>query len=220
MGFDKEILITVKEEKMLEHFELLCGKMFELPEEKLKAQLHSLNVLRLSSSRSNGSQSPDALDRWNKAQLFIYQNPQSLFQFDFIKQVNEILTGNAEVERLQDVFAGGAAFLSNDEKDKELLYFENDLLPRLANYHPIVASTALRYWIISLHPFKDGNGRTSQSIADAWLMMNQYPPLFFKNPYQGTFAYIPTYREEFSFNDALVSSFTGLDNAFTFLFNV
>ncbi len=219
MAFQREIFLSESEEKKIQHFEFLREKIFEISEEKLKAQLQSLNVLRLSSSNSNRSQCPKALERWNAAQFLIFENPKSLFQYDFIKEVNKILTGNIEVERFQDVFAGGASFLSNEEKNNELSYFKSDILPRLTEYHPIVASTAIRYWLVTLHPFKDGNGRTSQSIADAWLMMNQFPPLFFTNPHQGSFAYVPTYREEFSFTNALASSFLGLNNAFNFLLN-
>lgn len=217
MAFKKEIILSLEEEKRLRFFDLLCEKMFQLPEEHLKAQLHQLNILRLFSSKSNSAHSPETLERWNKAQLFIYQNAQSLFNYDFIKQVNVILIGHKEVERTQEIFAGGAAFLSNTEKEKELAFFRDELLPHLRDYHPVVASTALRYWIISLHPFKDGNGRTSQSIADAWLIINQFPPLYFKNPHEGAFAYMPVYREDFTFNDALFSSFVGLSNAFGFV---
>lgn len=217
MSFSANIQLTEDELKRLKDFESLREKMFELPEETLRAQLHKLSVLRLSSSQTNGTQSPEALERWNNAQALIHSNTSSLLTFELITKTNELLTGNINPERSQNIFAGGASFLSNEEKDIELEHFKNKILPELIDHHPIVASTAIRYWIVSLHPFKDGNGRTSQSVGDALLLKNQFPPLFFKNPHQGSFAYIPKHRENFTFNDALHSSFVGLCNSFNLI---
>lgn len=217
MPFSANIQLSDDELKKLKDFECLREKMFELSEETLRAQLHKLSVLRLSSSQTNGTQSPEALERWNNTQMFIHSTSSSLLDYDFIKKINGLLTGNETPERSQDIFAGGASFLSNQEKDIELEYFKSKILPELIDHHPIVASTAIRYWIVSLHPFKDGNGRTSQSLGDALLLKNQFPPLFFKNPHQGSFAYIPKHRENFTFNDALQSSFVGLNNAFNLI---
>lgn len=218
MAFKAVIHLSTEEQEKINIFEELQLKMFTLPEETLKTQMQKLSVLRLSSSQTMGKQSPEAIDRWNRAQAFLFSHSAELFQFETIKNLNEILTDNADNERNEDIFAGGASFMSNDEKNKELENFKNVVLPQLSKLHPIVASTAIRYWLVSLHPFKDGNGRTAQSLGDAWLLLNQYPPLFFKNSHQGSFAYIPNYREDFNFNDALNSSFVGLDNAFKLIF--
>lgn len=218
MAFKAVIHLSTEEQEKIKIFEELQLKMFTLSEETLKTQMQKLGVLRLSSSQTMGKQSPDAIDRWNKAQAYLFSNSTKLFQFETIKKLNEILTDDSDNERNQDIFAGGATFMSNEEKNLELKNFINNVLPSLSNLHPIVASTAIRYWLVSLHPFKDGNGRTAQSLGDAWLLLNQYPPLFFKNSHQGSFAYIPNYREDFNFNDALNSSFVGLDNAFKMIF--
>lgn len=218
MPFSTDIHISTEELDKIKSFESLQLRMFNLPQEQLKEKMLNLSILRVSSSTSNSSQSQKSLESWNKAQSHIFSNMNSLFDFEFIKEINLILTGNQEVERNQNIFAGGASFMSNEDKDKELVHLRENILPKLSTLHPIVASTALRYWIVSLHPFKDGNGRTSQSLADALLLMNNFPPLYFKNPHQASFAFIPEYREDFTFNDALQSSFFGLGNAFRFIF--
>lgn len=217
MAFTKVIHLSTEEEEKIKIFEDLQLKMFKFPEEKLKVKMQKLSVLRLSSSQTLSKQSTEDLERWNKAQAYLFTHTAGILQFETIKKVNEILTDNPDSERNQDIFAGGASFMSNEDKNKELDHFKNAVLPKLSKLHPIVASTAIRYWIVSLHPFKDGNGRTAQSVGDALLLINQFPPLFFKNTHQGSFAYIPKYRENFTFNDALLSSFVGLMNAFNLI---
>ena len=214
MGFSREIKVLDEDLEKILFFEGLRSRMLELPEEDLKKQIQKLSILRLSSSQSNITKDSATLERWNKAQRCLFENSTSLIDYEFIKKINEILTGKNIVERTQDIYGGGAAFLSNTEKNKELMHFQNEILPNLHKLHPIVASTALRYWLVSLHPFVDGNGRTSQSVADARLFKASFPPLYFKNSYQGSFAYISIHREDFNFRSALQISFIGLSNAF------
>ncbi len=171
---------------------------------------------RLMSSNSLRRQEETGLERWNLAQQLAFTSMDQLGSWDLIKKINSILTGNEiEVcERNSDIFAGGVAFIDNERKNEMLEIFKHQLLPSLGDLHPIIASTMLRYWIVSLHAFCDGNGRTAQTIADAWLLKYDYLPLVFINPYQGQFAAMPEIRDEFTFEDALESSFAGLANAF------
>lgn len=46
--------------------------------------------------------------------------------------------------------------------------------------HPIVKATLLHGEFVKIHPFIDGNGRTSRLLLNFELMKNGYPPVIFK----------------------------------------
>lgn len=183
--------------------------------EKISLVAHA----RIMSSNSLQKKGDLDLDRWNSAQAFVFLVIQNKMAWETILELNSLLTGNEKeaCERKVDIYAGGAAFVDTHHKDKLLQVFKLEVLPNLEAFHPIIASTLLRYWIVSLHPFCDGNGRVAQTVGDAWLLKYNYPPLVFKNSFQGQFAKMPGIREDFAFEDALESSFAGLANAFSLI---
>ena len=49
------------------------------------------------------------------------------------------------------------------------------------NYHPVVRATLLHGEFVKIHPFIDGNGRTSRLLLNFELMKNGYTPIIIKN---------------------------------------
>ncbi len=47
-------------------------------------------------------------------------------------------------------------------------------------YHPIIRATLLHGEFVKIHPFIDGNGRTSRMLMNFELMRNGYPPVIIK----------------------------------------
>ena len=48
-------------------------------------------------------------------------------------------------------------------------------------FHPVVRATLLHGEFVKIHPFSDGNGRTSRLLLNFELMKNGYPPIIIKN---------------------------------------
>jgi Fic family protein len=46
--------------------------------------------------------------------------------------------------------------------------------------HPVVKATLLHGEFVKIHPFIDGNGRTSRLLLNFELMKNGYPPIIIK----------------------------------------
>ena len=63
--------------------------------------------------------------------------------------------------------------------------------------HPIIKAIYFHHELIRIHPFSDGNGRTTR-IAKNWMLMyNLYPPIFIKNDIEKR-EYISTLSKSFS----------------------
>jgi hypothetical protein len=56
------------------------------------------------------------------------------------------------------------------------------LLSRLGESHPIVEAALAARWLVSVHPYLDGNGRTSRLVADWILGAAGYVPATYANP--------------------------------------
>ena len=84
----------------------------------------------------------------------------------------------AGVYRDQQVFISGAThtppapYLIQEEMDKLMHWYETEAM----TLHPIVRSAMLHAIFVGIHPFIDGNGRTSRLLLNLELMKDGYPP--------------------------------------------
>lgn len=97
--------------------------------------------------------------------------------------LKEIDNSHAGKYRNENVLISGA-------KHVPPKYFEvGDLMQRLIaeyknewkTFHPVVKATLLHGEFVKIHPFIDGNGRTSRLLMNFDLMKNGYPPVIIKN---------------------------------------
>ncbi len=54
-------------------------------------------------------------------------------------------------------------------------------------YHPVVRATLLHGEFVKIHPFIDGNGRTSRLLLNFELMKYGYTPIIIKNENRATY---------------------------------
>lgn len=90
--------------------------------------------------------------------------------------------GYAGVYRDQQVFISGAVHTPPPPfKIQELM---NNLMNwyngEAQNLHPIVRSAMLHAIFVGIHPFIDGNGRTSRLLLNLELMKSGYPPIIIR----------------------------------------
>lgn len=58
--------------------------------------------------------------------------------------------------------------------------FKKDVLTPHPTAHPLLSACKIRYWLVTIHPFLDGNGRTSNLLCDWILARYGYPPLTYR----------------------------------------
>jgi len=102
-----------------------------------------------------------------------------------LEKVNEILTKNTGVVysgriRFFNVKIGGSKHVPppNEDVKKHLLNMYKWYSSNKKKLHPFELATLVHAKITWIHPFEDGNGRTSRAIMN-WLLMKKDYPMFF-----------------------------------------
>jgi Fic family protein len=72
---------------------------------------------------------------------------------------------------------GSNSIFPNYVKVPTLMNDFNNWLKDNQNLHPIDLASEAHYKLVSIHPFVDGNGRTSRLLMNAILMQKDFPPL-------------------------------------------
>lgn len=117
---------------------------------------------------------------------FIYKNePLSEWNIKNIHALilKEIDNINAGKYRQENVVISGAKHIPpkhyevGDLMQKLILEYQNEW----EEFHPVVRSTLLHGEFVKIHPFIDGNGRTSRLLLNFELIKNGYTPIIIKN---------------------------------------
>jgi len=90
---------------------------------------------------------------------------------------------NAGKYRSENVVISGAKHIPpkyyeiGDLMQKLIVEYQNEWKA----FHPVVRATLIHGEFVKIHPFIDGNGRTSRLLLNFELMKNGYPPIIIKN---------------------------------------
>lgn len=90
---------------------------------------------------------------------------------------------NAGKYRMENVVISGAKHIPpkhyeiNNLMQKLIAEYQNDW----QDYHPIVRATLVHGEFVKIHPFIDGNGRTSRLLLNFELMKSGYTPIIIEN---------------------------------------
>lgn len=97
--------------------------------------------------------------------------------------LREIDNQNAGKYRTENVVISGAKHMP--PKHYEINHLMQKLISEYNNdwndYHPVIKATLLHGEFVKIHPFIDGNGRTSRLLLNLELMNNGYTPIVIKN---------------------------------------
>lgn len=111
------------------------------------------------------------------------KNPITELNIKSIHQLvlKDIDDGNAGRYRRENVTIKGATHIPPDYlkvpelMEKLILSYEN-----WEEFHPIIQATLLHGELVKIHPFVDGNGRTSRLLMNLDLMSHGYNPVIIK----------------------------------------
>jgi Fic family protein len=103
--------------------------------------------------------------------------------------LKEIDNLNAGKYREENVVISGAKHLP--PKHYEIHYLMQKLVSEYhkdwTQYHPVIRATLLHGEFVKIHPFIDGNGRTSRLLLNFELMKSGYTPIIIKNEYRSKY---------------------------------
>lgn len=96
--------------------------------------------------------------------------------------LKEIDNHNAGRYRMENVVIGGAIHIPPKHYEihslmQKLILEYNE---EWKSYHPVLRAVLLHGEFVKIHPFIDGNGRTSRLLLNFELMKNGYPPIIIK----------------------------------------
>lgn len=133
--------------------------------------------LKSSSTLKKGS-----VESWQKANIFVAQK----IQFDEsptwedVIRMNSLLLGIEQTTvRNEPVYVGPIEACPPELLEQSLEVFKNEILDLKKHADPLVAAALCQYWVVSLHPFIDANGRTAVLLADWILGSYGYLPMTF-----------------------------------------
>jgi len=118
---------------------------------------------------------------------YLISNKEPLSEWN-IKNIHalilkEIDNVNAGKYRTENVVISGAKHIPpkhyevGDLMQKLIAEYQNEL----GGFHPVVRATLLHGEFVKIHPFIDGNGRTSRLLLNFELIKNGYTPIIIKN---------------------------------------
>lgn len=145
--------------------------------------LQHLTAMRASVSRSL-QKSQDAIQRWNEAQALLYHWLTINREVDInaLINLNTVLSGLYKPGwREVDIYTVLVKHVNVQEIEPLMQVFIEHLNTTLVNKGGLYAAFICRYWILSIHPFADANGRTSQLSADYLLLKHGYLPQAFSS---------------------------------------
>lgn len=116
--------------------------------------------------------------------LIVHNDPLSEWNIKNIHALilKEIDNANAGKYRNENVVISGAKHIPPKH------YEIGDLMQKLISeyhnewkaFHPVIRATLIHGEFVKIHPFVDGNGRTSRLLLNFELMKNGYPPIIIK----------------------------------------
>lgn len=147
----------------------------------LSLQNNTLNILQTHRLKYSNSiiKKKDDLNNWNDAQYLLHSyliNKKNI-NFDDALNINYILTKNKKIIRTEAIYTAAG----EHTKPQDLNYILNRLFIFIKNHkiHNIYKAFLCRYFLLSIHPFTEANGRTSQLIADYYLLQDGFLPQTF-----------------------------------------
>lgn len=164
-----------------------------------EATISSESLKRLGQSRVSISRSllrcPSAQKSWHDANTLIHYwlLHDKNFTLEDLVYLNAVLCNNKNPEWRKDIiYTCGVKHIDACEIEIIMQKFFKHLNSHNNNY--LYKAFMCRYWIVSIHPFAEANGRTSQLLADYFLLKQGYPPQAFRSMVEALIVGHPVYR--------------------------
>lgn len=173
---DSESAQILEEMAVLERLRQKTENLSSLQWEEGLARLAPYR-LKSSSTLKKGS-----VESWQKANIFVAQKIQSDENptWDDIIKINSLLLDVEQATvRKEPIYLGPIEACPPEFLGQSIEVFNNEILNLKNHPDPLVAAALCQYWLVSLHPFADANGRTAVLLTDWILGAHGYLPMSF-----------------------------------------
>jgi prophage maintenance system killer protein len=167
--------------KLIERIENLSLKLNEFDTDQLVTGSKRLSEFRVISS---GTIQKQGHHLWSLANLYITDKVNLGLAPTWIDicEVNKILDPDHKgCIRTCEVYIGNHQACEVKELNNYLNRFTKDILINKNLQNPLLWASKVRYWLVTLHPFIDANGRTSNLICDWILALNGFLPISYNS---------------------------------------
>ncbi|KYG61025.1 hypothetical protein AZI85_08675 [Bdellovibrio bacteriovorus] len=197
----------------------------------LQVELESLSTERLQEGlirmapyrlKYSGNLRHGRVETWQQANSYIAEKIQTnqAPTWQDILNLNALLTNQVKSEiRTKPVYLGPFEACPPEELTSSLQYFENHILQNKDQLHPLIATALCQYWLVSLHPFEDGNGRTSVVLSDWLLGLHGYLPMSFDTKIDGLIATLSNDRVSATPGNAVIKLITNVQRSYRLVLN-
>ena len=165
-------------------------RLTALTDEVVAKGVQQMSALRL---KASGTLQRGDCAGWIEANTFIQAQIEKKVKPSWIcvSHLNSVLTSHGGKIREQEIYTGHLQACPQDELENSLISFQENILSAESQYSALTHSALCQYWLVSIHPFLDGNGRTSILLTDWLLTMNGYLPQSFTSKLDAIVMYIP-----------------------------
>ncbi|MFS4459724.1 Fic family protein [Bdellovibrio sp. HCB2-146] len=122
--------------------------------------------------------------------------------------------------RTGDVFLGPHKAIDAEKLPAAFQYFCDEILPQSKHKHSLLGAALTRFWLVSLHPFEDANGRTSVILADWLLLLSGYLPLGFNEASEGLIASFNQHRPSATAANAVLKTLRSVRTSYRLILDL
>lgn len=178
----KEIVISDECQRLIQDIESAHQSLSSLSATEILKRSEFLCEYRKKSSSTLQQQSGRD-DTWLKANQFISEQISENIEpnWEHIIHLNQIFEPvNGGRLRISKIYIGKHEAPDPKELSHLIEMFQQKVLKLEPTTHPLLTACRVRYWLVTIHPFIDGNGRTSNLLCDWILALHGYPPLTYR----------------------------------------
>ncbi|MDD0852168.1 Fic family protein [Halobacteriovorax sp. GB3] len=139
---------------------------------------------RLLSSNTLGRVKDSDLRNWDRANQYVNESlsQNEELSLSHVYKLNALVRNEASSIREIPIYGGHLEFIKPEYIEKALSLFEKKILTNLT-LSPYEKAFHIYQWIVTIHPFHDGNGRTSRLCSDYVLLGSGILPISFPSSF-------------------------------------
>lgn len=183
----------------------ISAAMLALEELRQKADTLSFEqwqegMVRLAPYRlkSSGTLKRGHVESWQRANTYVAEKIQAGAKptWDDLLKINALLQGQDAVTiREEAIYIGPREAFPVAQLSAAVGVFTSEILNISNHENHFIAAALCQYWLVSLHPFTDANGRTAVLLADWILGLHGCLPLSFSTKLDAVIAVLSDERE-------------------------
>ncbi|WP_295903928.1 Fic family protein [uncultured Bdellovibrio sp.] len=206
-------------QKQLNILEELRQKTEDLPADKWQEGLLRLAPFRL---KSSGTLKKGDVESWQQANIYVAQKIQTdqLPTWEDITQINALLLGSSHgTLRDKRIFLGPIEACPLEDMERALGCFKEQILHFKQDSNPLIQAALCQYWLVSIHPFIDANGRTSVLLTDWILGAHGYLPMSFATKLDAIVASLTDGRASATPGNAILKLINNVQRSYRLILN-